>query len=177
MKLSQINYLLLIATAGMLTGCVTYQTPADASRQAARQREEARQAQERLRSVSGSMETLQMELERLSGELERMRQLRDSDVTQLDAKIEQLAAAQARDKKEIVAVLGKQIETLLKNAAASAPAQSGGSEYVTEHVVRGGETLSAIAKAYNVSSRAIINFNKLQNPDRLTVGQKLLIPQ
>jgi nucleoid-associated protein YgaU len=177
MKFSQLNYLLLIATAGMLTGCVTYQSPADATRQAARQREEARQSQERLRSVSGNLETLQMELERLSGELERMRQLRDSDVTQLDAKIDQLAAAQARDKKEIVAVLGKQIEKLLKDATASAPAHSGGGEYVTEHVVRGGETLSAIAKAYNVSSKSITDFNKLQNPNRLTVGQKLLIPQ
>ena len=173
-----LKYVVLVLAAGMLTGCVTYQSPAAANRQTARQREDTRQSQERLRRVSGDMETLQMEIDRLSGEVIQLRQLRDNDIVQLDAKINQLAAAQAKDKKEIVAALSAQIKKLLQNSASSsASSSSRGSEYGIEHVVRGGETLSAIAKAYGVSSKAIISANKLKNPNALRIGQKLFIPQ
>lgn len=166
---------LLAITVIALSGCTTYQTTSN--RQAMRQREDVRQAQERLRRVSGDMETLQMEIERLTQEVAQLQQLRDNDIIQLETKIQQLAATQASDKKEIIAALSKQIEQLIKTSVPSAPSAAGQSEYGIEHVVRPGETLSAIAKAYGVSSRAIISANQLKNPDRLGVGQKLFIPQ
>lgn len=45
----------------------------------------------------------------------------------------------------------------------------------TIHVVRSGETLGAIANKYRVSTRSIINWNNLRNPDRLSIGQRLKI--
>lgn len=45
----------------------------------------------------------------------------------------------------------------------------------TIHRVRSGETLGAIANKYRVSTRAIIKWNNLRNPDRLSVGQRLKI--
>ncbi len=45
----------------------------------------------------------------------------------------------------------------------------------TIHRVKSGETLGAIANKYRVSTRAIIQWNNLRNPDRLSVGQRLKI--
>ncbi|MFC1468127.1 LysM peptidoglycan-binding domain-containing protein [Verrucomicrobiota bacterium] len=174
--MKRIIYCSALLSAGMLAGCMTYQSPA-ANRQSMRQREDMRQSQERLRRVTGDMETLQMEIERLSGEMDQLRQLRENDIAVLESKIQQLSAAQAKDKKEIINALSARIELLLKNTAPSAPSGGSGSEYGIEHVVQPGETLSAIAKAYGVGTKAIISANKIKNPNRLSVGQKLFIPQ
>ncbi len=45
----------------------------------------------------------------------------------------------------------------------------------TVHRVKSGETLGAIAAKYRVSTRAIIQWNNLRNPDRLSIGQRLKI--
>ncbi len=45
----------------------------------------------------------------------------------------------------------------------------------TVHRVKSGETLGAIARKYRVSTSAIIRWNNLRNPDRLSVGQRLKI--
>ena len=44
------------------------------------------------------------------------------------------------------------------------------------HVVARGETLSVIAAAYGTTVEAIVELNQLENPDRIVVGQVLLIP-
>ncbi len=41
--------------------------------------------------------------------------------------------------------------------------------------VRNGESLSVIAQRYGVSVRQLQNWNKISNPDRLRVGQKLVV--
>ena len=46
-----------------------------------------------------------------------------------------------------------------------------------EHVVRGGETLSTIAREYGVTINAIVEANAISDPNTLRVGQKLFIPQ
>lgn len=46
----------------------------------------------------------------------------------------------------------------------------------TIHVVQPGETLSVIARQYGVTITAIVQANNLPNPDRLSVGQELIIP-
>ncbi len=43
------------------------------------------------------------------------------------------------------------------------------------HRVRSGETLGAIARKYRVSTSSIVRWNNLRNPDRLSVGQRLVI--
>lgn len=44
------------------------------------------------------------------------------------------------------------------------------------HVVREGQNLSGIAQAYSTTPAEIIEANDLPNPDRLVVGQALVIP-
>ncbi len=44
------------------------------------------------------------------------------------------------------------------------------------HTVKSGETLSKIASDYGVTVQAIMRVNNLTDPDRISVGQKLVIP-
>ena len=136
-----------------------------------------RQTQENLNRVGGDLQSLQSEISRLNSEIIRLQDLRANDVANTESQIHQLQAKQAQDKQEIIAALSRQIETLLKNQPAPAQNSGGGSDYGIEHVVRSGETLSAIAKAYGVTPTAIIKSNNLKNPNRLIVGQKLFVPQ
>lgn len=46
----------------------------------------------------------------------------------------------------------------------------------SEHVVQAGETLSGIAQRYNLSVDALLAANALDNPNFLSVGQVLLLP-
>ena len=45
-----------------------------------------------------------------------------------------------------------------------------------EHVVKWGETLAKIARRYDMSVRALADYNGIANPDRIYAGQKLRIP-
>lgn len=45
------------------------------------------------------------------------------------------------------------------------------------HRVRAGETLAIIAARYGVTTQAIMQANKLRNPNLIFVGQRLLIPK
>ncbi len=49
-------------------------------------------------------------------------------------------------------------------------------EAVRYHVVRRGETLFSIAARYGVTIRQIVAANGLRNPNRIYVGQRLIIP-
>jgi LysM repeat protein len=44
------------------------------------------------------------------------------------------------------------------------------------HVVRAGETLAIIARKYATTATAIAKYNNISNPNRIYVGQRLLIP-
>ena len=48
---------------------------------------------------------------------------------------------------------------------------------VRTHVVRRGDTLSSIARRYGTTMRALAQANPVANPNRLRVGQVLVIPQ
>ena len=50
---------------------------------------------------------------------------------------------------------------------------TGGS--VLPYVVQAGDTLSAIAKKYNVTLEQLMKWNDIKNPDILAVGQRLVI--
>lgn len=158
-----------LTAALLLSGCQTYQTPTSRTRQT----EDQLIQQENQRRMAGRIETLEMEIGRISRELDSLRQTLDARCAQLERKTED-------DKRELVAKLTAQLEKLLaQQPAPVAPTRSssGGNVSGYEHIVRQGETLSTIAKAYNVTAKAIIDSNQIKNPDRLSIGQKLFIPE
>ena len=46
-----------------------------------------------------------------------------------------------------------------------------------KHIVKSGESLFSIAQLYSVKMEAIIELNKLDNPDKLGLGDEILLPQ
>jgi hypothetical protein len=45
------------------------------------------------------------------------------------------------------------------------------------HIVRKGETLTMIAKQYGVSTQELMRVNKISNPRKLQIGQRLILPK
>lgn len=43
------------------------------------------------------------------------------------------------------------------------------------YVVQPGDTLSGIARTYGTTTHVLAGMNRLQNPDRLTAGQRLVV--
>ncbi|MBK6429364.1 peptidoglycan DD-metalloendopeptidase family protein [Candidatus Amarolinea dominans] len=71
--------------------------------------------------------------------------------------------------------------TLPADPLAAAPAAADHTQPVRQsgaivHVVQAGETLGAIAARYDTTVAALVEANRLENPDRLAIGQRLLIP-
>ncbi len=67
------------------------------------------------------------------------------------------------------------VPTVAASAPTVAPAaaNSNGSYY---HTIAGGESLYTIARRYDVTTQAIVQANNLGSPDKIVVGQKILIP-
>jgi membrane-bound lytic murein transglycosylase D len=45
------------------------------------------------------------------------------------------------------------------------------------HIVKSGETISSIARKYNKTAKQLLDYNKIKNPNTISVGQKIKIPQ
>ncbi|MFD2649783.1 peptidoglycan DD-metalloendopeptidase family protein [Devosia albogilva] len=67
------------------------------------------------------------------------------------------------------------VPTVAASAPTVAPAaaNSNGAYY---HTIAGGESLYTIARRYDVTTQAIVQANNLGSPDKIVVGQKILIP-
>lgn len=77
--------------------------------------------------------------------------------------------------RKTVVVLGVVLVLLL---AIAAPAYARPAQWTTigTHIVRAGETLYCVGRAYGVSPSAIASYNGLANANKIYVGQKLAIP-
>ena len=161
-----------LLAAGLLSGCETmpFQIQTPANRAAVT--EDQLIAQENQRQMAGRLETLELQMNQMSRDLDTLK----GQLASRCAAIEQKSEA---DKREMVTRLSGELDKLMKQASApQAPAAkpAAGTRGI-EHVVRSGETLYIISKAYNVSTKTILDANKLQDAGRLSVGQKLFIPQ
>ncbi len=93
----------------------------------------------------------------------------------LRAELADMKAAQERMRGEIVSNVQSLIKEQQKRAADTAKTTVAKSLSGYEHKVEPGQTLSAIAKAYGVTVKAIRDANNLPN-DTIRVGQVLFIP-
>jgi len=184
---------LAFAFAGLyLTGCETVGQQRKAAEFELRQdtqlaQEEARRATARLSSLEEEIITLRRQMQETRLESSRSARAEVDPLAQrlsvLERRLDALDAARVKDREDIITALSKQLADALAKQASTA-ARSGGSRrpasssgYGYEHTVKPGETLSAIAAAYKVTSKAIIDANDLKNPDRLHAGQTLFIPE
>lgn len=184
--------------APLISGCmVTYDAERRPTAMEAALREDMMALQDENRRLKGQIEALDLEMERLSRSIDALRstpsgptfadvQALQQRITALEGQIRSLDAARERDRKEIIDTLTARFTQVLTaqsqsrprtaSAAPSAPARRQGTQEGYEHVVEAGQSLSAIAAAYGVSVRAIVEANNLTNPNNLRVGQKLFIP-
>ncbi|MBM4156275.1 MAG: LysM peptidoglycan-binding domain-containing protein [Lentisphaerae bacterium] len=176
-------------------GCATYYE--DMNAQQVRQQEDLRAIREQIQRLSGRIEGIEMETQRLATDLEAVRSLASSagesqgrlvqgQVQELGTRIRQLEAARESDRQAIVDDISRRVAEMLKRS--SAGSSSGASRSTTpvrrsssstgyEHVVKAGETLSAIAAAYGVTQSVIAQENGISDPSKVRVGQKLFIPE
>lgn len=179
----------VLVGAGLTSGCMTYAD--QRTRTAVQEREDLLLLQEEIRRVAARVEGLEMEVDRLQRDQSRGREEARADrqsqqaeqarrLEEMESRVQALDRARETDRREIVQQLSGTIEQLMQQVQTTRQAQTARqthSGYGYEHAVQAGETLSHIAAAYGVTTRAIINANNLQNPDRLRVGQKLFIPE
>lgn len=168
-----------VLALGMAGGCTTTET----NRRAAAAQADNAYLQEQNRQIKGRLTDMEQQMDLLQSSLDQLRRQAGAGETaagqlqHLEDRMTTLEDARARDRKAIVDEISAKMAKLIKSSTAS----SGGSrprtsEYGREHVVQTGQTLSEIARAYGVSQKAIIDANRLQNPDNLKVNQKIFIP-
>lgn len=176
-----------VALTVLSSGCETYGT--QRRKQSMQVREDVLVVQEDNRRLGGRIESLEIEIDRLRQELNRATaeasnaaraevQSLDARVDGLERSIQDLDRKRQADKEEIVDTLSKKITQVMQSSAPRGSSRRrSSSEYVYEHVVKGGETLSEISAAYGVSVKAIMDENNISNPNMLRAGQVLYIPE
>lgn len=95
----------------------------------------------------------------------------------LEAAAGESVRSQQQMKAELVKTLSQRIAEVIAKHAPSRPDYSAGGFTAREHIVKRGETLSAIAAAYGAKVQAVVQANGLRDADAIREGQKLLIPE
>ena len=172
----------------LLTLALLVAAPGLAQRAVAQQQQVLRELQLSVQRLAVRIDAVEQRQNNLSTRLAAIeRGAGDSDlatkdeVAALRADLAALRSSQEAMRGEIVNDLSGRMAKLSERqakaaeaAAKAAAAQSRGSGY--SHVVESGQTLSAIAQAYGVPVRTIMRANKITDPSKLQVGQKLFIP-
>ncbi len=132
------------------------------------------QLEQRVDGMEAGREDIYAQLANIQATQDRLAAQRSSEIQAIDSKLAAQRASEERTRKEIVANLSRKMADIIRTQA---PASAVRSESGYEHMVKPGETLSEIAKAYSVSVNVVTKANNLKNPDDLRVGQKLFIPE
>ena len=187
---------ILLVAMVWLTGCVTDFNQGQVNRNI-EQHENQALLSERLNKLSDQVQILVNQQDNLQRELaslqNRLNQFQAgtggasaAELQRLQTMIAKVDTARQQDKQIILDEVAKQLDAMTRRSGKSAttkatptttPLTSGGTETGYEHVVKAGETVTAIAKAYGVSVDAIMKANNLKNPGSLKVGQKLFVPK
>jgi len=166
-----------------LSGCATY----EGSRASTEEREDLLVMREDINQCKSRLETMEIEQKNILNEIQQLRNRGQDEsararLDELERRIAALDAARAADKQAVVEQISGNVAKMMgggasasKTAAKKTASSSSSTGY--EHVVKEGETLSAIAAAYKVKINAIIDANDLNKPYILRKGQKLFIPQ
>ena len=195
MKNATLKFIFFIAPCAVLlagtSGCVTIDNGTDQMQV----REDMLIVQDKMQKLSGRIEGLEIEVDRLRRDVDAARsgpspvQPLQARLDELETRIRNVDAVRERDKQEIVDKLSAKIAQIVGSSKSSGyssastrkqgakKSASSGSQTGYEHEVQSGESLSAIASAYGVTIKTIIDNNDIKDSNRLRVGQKLFIPE
>lgn len=136
-------------------------------------------------SAEMQIQNLDTRISQLESNIRQTGNAASTDITALQREIASLKSETAairadREtmKKEIVSEISSEVAKMLaaqQKSSASASRNESVSQSGYEHKVQSGQTLSAIAQAYNVSVEKIKKANNLKS-DVIRVGQTLFIP-
>lgn len=125
-----------------------------------------------LNQISARLDELEKRLDQIPGTLQAsLAQEHKSIVTEVNRA---LAESDKRINTQLNE-LSKKVRSSSRSASTAAAAPTGSGRYY-EHVVASGETLSEIARAYGVSLQSILQENRISDPAKIRVNQKLFIP-
>lgn len=178
MKYKLINLSILYLSLFAVTGCVT--TSSEQANREMRMISQIRNINAELNRVKGEVnglvsgrEEIYRKIELLQASIDRTSQSLDGEIKELSQGLQATSASREQMKQEIINKMSKNVESLIKTQVTA----NNSSQRGIEHIVAPGNTLSTIASAYGVSSKAIIKANNIKNPDRLKIGQVLFIPE
>ena len=174
-----ITLILVVVSVVFQCGCSTYgedarQAKARASHQRSSQAQDIQMLKDRLSGIALAQEHLStdiMELKKLvAGSAAETKDVNEK----LNRAVKGLEERDVKMQKETIQALSVKIAEIMKAQVSSSGGVSGSG---VEHVVKPGQTLSAIAQAYGVTVSAIVKANKIADPNNVKVGKKLFIPQ
>ncbi len=175
------NLTLLMLAALAATGCTTLDGQHRVETQA-RHAADLTALQQRTAALEQRIEALEVVREdtyrRLDDIRAGLRTVENDLARQQTAQTEAVqaeAAARETMRLELARSLSERINEIMRAQTAAQPRQRVESGF--EHVVKPGETLSEIARAYGVSVNAITRANNIERPDLVRAGQKLFIPE
>ncbi len=137
----------------------------------------------RVAGLTREQEQLGTDVMQVQQEMQQYQEQQDAALSGITARLAEQDRARQALRQELADTLSQKISALLQEQARTRTTQAQGrrsgnlAQVGYEHEVQAGETLSEIARAYGVSSAAILDANDMRNPDVLRVGQVLFIPQ
>lgn len=193
--------LILITGLFALAGCDT--TSREIQREQVSQRQTIMELQEKQETLNVNLQNTQEENARLRQQIEEMKiELQASrqtsstyagDIARLDELVQKVNSAREKDRRVILDEVSQELARMSQRTASahstgSGQANSGPSasppppkkaapEVGYEHIVKKGETLFAIAKAYGIPASAIAKANGLKTTTPLKTDQVLFIPK
>ena len=187
---------LLPVMLALLAGCDT--TSKQIQQEQLSQRQTIMELQEKQETLNVNLQNTQEENARLRQQIEEMKtELQASrqtssayagDIARLDELVQKMNSAREKDRRVILDEVSQELARMSQRTASAHSASSGpsasppppkkaASEVGYEHIVKKGETLFAIAKAYGIPASAIAKANKIQVKTPLKSGQVLFIPK
>ena len=173
--------LCVVALAPVFSGCTMFE---QARKDQARTDQTLNDVGRKVNQVDASVREMTQSRERMYARIDEVEQKavasnrqRQQEISALKAEIRALRAEREAMRAQLVKELSSKMATAMQSYAAQAQASSARSQSGRLHRVESGQTLSEIARAYNVTVAAIMRENKMRSADVLKVGQELFIPE
>ena len=162
-----------------VTGCVT--SNSERVNREMRMQSQVQHMRAELDRVKGQVdglvagrEEVYRKIESLQASVNSSSRVLGGEIKNLSQGLQATSVSREQMKQDIINKMSKNVETIMKTQETT---RNNNAQRGIEHIVAPGNTISTIAAAYHVSSKAIIKANNIKKPDQLRIGQVLFIPE